>query len=159
MKKAPVICIVAAVFVVTSYAIWSFARPAHAVGFGERIRHDDFLFSVEGARRAPRGDASIVSVDVLVVNQAKRVGYEWRDSIAYLTDDRGTRYGSESDGTYEIAPGNELRRTVRFRVPRDAANLSLHFWDGVFMGDALDGVAYAKTYVPLPAISRTSPQR
>jgi hypothetical protein len=34
-------------------------------------------------------------------------------------------------------------------VPANSSRPMLRFWDGVFMGDALNGVAYAHAAVPL----------
>jgi len=146
MRKAFMGGAAAAALVVTSYAVWSFARPGPVVALRTPLRHDDFLFSVNGANSRGRH----VTIDILVVNQARRVDYAWRDSIAYLQDDRGNRYAPVSRHSFELAPGASRTAHVAFDVPVDARGLGVRFWDGIFMGDALDGALYARSLVALP---------
>lgn len=147
MRKAFMGGAAVAAFVVTSYAVWSFSRPGPVVAMRTPLRHDDFLFSVNDARAA---SATRVVVDILVVNQARRVGYAWNDSIAYLQDERGNRYNAVSRHAFELSPGTSRTAQVTFDVPADARGLAVRFWDGIDMGDALDGARYARSLVALP---------
>lgn len=135
-----------AVLVITSYTAWSFARTGPIVGLHQPVRHDDFLFTVNGVR--PRQKQLLV--EILVVNQAKRVDYHWRDSIAYVQDARGNRYAAVSGGRFTLAPGDSRTATAAFDIPNDARGLTLRFWDGIDMGDALDAATYARSRLELP---------
>ena len=139
-----------AAFVVTSYSVWSFTRPGPLVGMRTPIRHDDFLFSVNGTRTSPApNNEHHLLVDVLVVNQAKRVDYEWRDTIAFIEDADGKRYDPVSHNTFSLQPGESRTATVSFLVPRMIREPVVRFWDGIYMGDAFNGGAYARTRVSI----------
>jgi len=139
----------AAALVVTSYAVWSFTRPGPLVPMHTALRHDDFLFSVNGLSTIAEGGTNRLLVDVLVINQAKRVNYEWRDAIAFLEDGRGNRYEPASHNAFSLAPGESRVATVTFEVPRETRHPVVRFWDGIYMGDAFNGVAYARVRVSL----------
>ena len=87
---------------------------------------------------------------ILVQNQARRVGYPWRDSIAYLADASGTRYRPSSKGAFSLAPGESRVAHVVFNIPANGAGVVLRFWDGIFMGDAFDANVYGRTAVRIP---------
>jgi len=140
----------AAALVVTSYAVWSFTRPGPLVSMHTPIRHDDFLFSVNATRSTPHSaGVNRLSLDVLVVNQAKRVNYDWRDTIAFVEDVDGKRYDPVSTETFTLAPGESRIATVTFDVPASIRQPVVRFWDGIYMGDAFNGGAYARTRVSI----------
>lgn len=97
----------AAALVVTSYAVWSFTRPG------------------------PRRHGGFVTIDILVVNHARRAKYAWRDSIAYLQDERGDRYTPVSSQAFELTPGASRTVRVAFDVPALARGLAVRFLDGI----------------------------
>lgn len=116
----------AAALVVTSYAVWSFARP------GRLLRHDGF-----------------VTIEILVVNHARRAAYAWRDSVAYLQDDCGNRYAPVSSQAFAVSPGTSRTVCVAFDVPVDARGLAVRFRDGIRMSDAVDRPLTARLPAPL----------
>ena len=132
------------------YVVGSAAKPAQQIAIGDPIRHDDFLFTVQRiAQRHSRG-MTHYDVAILVQNQAVRVDYHWRDAIAYVTGSEGQRYRPTSDGEFVLAPGESRTANVQFDIPAFVRGASLRFWDGIFMGDALNGGAYAKAAIVLP---------
>ncbi len=88
-------------------------------------------------------------VAILVQNQALRVDYRWRDDIAGVTDRAGVRYRPTSCGQFVLGPGQSRIADVTFDLPRAARDAKIQFWDGIFMGDALNGGAYAKARIVL----------
>ncbi len=132
-----------------TYIVWCNARPAFTVAVGTPIRHDDFLFTVTAVRRIPLSDSfTEYHVDVLVRNEAMRVPYKWRDSIAYLRDASGRSHPPLTNGAFTLNPSESGTAHLLFRLRADSSN-PLRFWDGIFMGDAFNGVAYAHAAVPL----------
>ena len=131
------------------YAIVSAAQATHSVNIGEPIRHDDFLFTVERIASQTSGDRTRYHVSILVQNQAVRVGYRWHDAIAYIDDASGVHYRPSTNDEFVLAPGESRITNVAFDLPRTIGRPSLRFWDGIFMGDALNGAAYAKARVGL----------
>lgn len=123
--------------------------PTENVAIGQPIRHDDFLFTVERVTRESRVDGVRYHVAILVQNQALRVDYRWRNDIAYVTDRRGVRYRPTSSGQFVLGPGESRTAGLTFDLPRDARDVKLQFWDGIFMGDALNGGAYANARIVL----------
>ena len=128
--------------------------PVYEVARGTAIRHDDFSYTVTGVTRRPRYPRhQRYTVTIVVENRAMRVGYVWRDNIAYVRDGRGPRYAPVSRGTFTLAPG--VRRTValEFDLPDTVRHPQLRFWDGIYMGDVFNAVRYAKAGVPLTGIA------
>jgi hypothetical protein len=144
----------AAVLALVAYAGWMRIRPPYPVAIGTPIRHDDFLFTVLDVRRqALSGGGASYRVAVNVENQAKVVNYQWRDTIASVRAFDATGFGHdffpETNGVFIIAPGESRVAHLTFYVPAGMSSANLQFWDGIFMGDALNGAAYAKAVVPL----------
>ena len=131
------------------YVVVSAERPARDVAIGVPIRHDDFLFTVQRITTHRSGEMTHYDVAILVQNQALRVDYHWRDDIAYVAASNGERFPPASRGEFVLAPGQSRTATVRFGLPGTLAGPSLRFWDGIFMGDAFNGGAYAKASIPL----------
>ena len=138
------------VLALAAYAFWSAFRPVQLAAIDQPIRHDDFLFSVRHVtRKAATGGKVLYTVDVVVENQAVRVPYRWDDSIVYVTDAREHRYAPLTAAAFTIDPGQSGYSAVQFELPQGAAAPTLRFWDGILMGDVLDGAAYVRTGVPL----------
>ena len=124
--------------------------PVYPVAPGTPIRHDDFTFTVRSIRSEQQSKAECAyDVEVAIENQARAVNYTWNDRIAYVRDGRGPRFAAQSPRETTIAPGQTARVHLRFVVPSALRSPQLRFWDGVFMGDALDGVRYARAAVAL----------
>jgi hypothetical protein len=149
--------LVAAVFIlILGFAAWATLRAPYVVMVGTPIRHDDFLFTVTRiGRQQLAGGTTLYRVGVNVQNEAKVVNYRWRDDIAYVRAFDGQGFGhnfsSSTYGSFVLAPGEARTARLEFRIPPDVSSPALHFWDGIFMGDALNGAAYTKAVVPLGA--------
>jgi hypothetical protein len=146
----------AIVIAAAGLAAFAVARTPYVVAVGSPIRHDDFLFTVTAVHRTRLADGTAqCRVAVLVQNQAKVVDYQWRDSIAYVRAFDNGGYGhnffSTTHGSFVIRAGEERTANLTFDVPRGYSSANVRFWDGIFMGDALDGGAYGKAIVPLEA--------
>lgn len=128
----------------------NFFGPAYTVPLGAPVRHDDFTFTVTAVSRTslPGGQLTY-TVHVAVANQAKRVPYHWNDRIAYVREGRGPRYYAVTRQDVTIAAGDIANLTLKFVVPESVTHPALRYWDGVFMGDAFNGAAYAKAAVRL----------
>ena len=137
---------IAALGVVGGYATVCVYGPVREVAIGTPIRHDDFFFTMTNVARS--GGAHY-DVTVLVQNRARRVDYEWRDTIAYVQVGGGKRYAPVSDARFIIGPGVSREAHVAFELPAGAKDVDLRFWDGIFMGDAFDAAAYSRTAVRL----------
>jgi hypothetical protein len=154
-KVKIVIVIVAAVIVVgVAFAAWVYVRVPYVVAVGTPIRHDDFLFTVTAIQRGrlPDGVAQY-RVAVRVQNQAKVVNYHWRDTIAHVRAFDSAGFGRDflplTNGSFLLRAGEERTAHLTFDVPSGYSSANLRFWDGTFMGDALNGGAYGKAIVPV----------
>lgn len=138
------------------------------VGIGDRVRHDDFLYSVVGVERArqiderrARGTFHIVTFRV--ENRAGRVAHEWDNDVAYVVDERGRQFDNDRDAQQSLehrAPFGltdryvtcvEMDQTTKlvFDVPDDVTSLFLKFRGFLLMGDVFDGNQYKRTRVKL----------
>ena len=149
------------------FALFSSGSPTRAVGIGEPIRQDDFLYTVVGVAKTPTLGASprrlvahgeFYVATIQVDNQAKRVDYRWDPSIVYVVDAGGKRYGPTLDAQrildgenpdLVIAAGSSARYQVAFDLPRTIQHPALAFSNGVLMGDVFDFAQYARARVPL----------
>ena len=138
------------------------------VGLGERVRHDDFMYSVVGVDRAKQiGDRRAAGtfhiVTFQVENRAGRVSHEWGNDVAYVIDERGRQF--ENDGAAQrvlearkpfglsdqyVTRAEALQTTkLVFDVPDDAEAPYLKFRGHLLMGDVFDGNLYKRTRVRL----------
>src|SRR5581483_413506 len=84
-RRFGVAAVVAIVLIITAFVGWNVLRPPYVVSLGTPIRHDDFLFTVTRVQRQELADGTLLyRVGIRVENQAKVVGYTWRDAIAYV---------------------------------------------------------------------------
>ena len=144
------------VLIMLALAAFSLSRTPYVVAVGTPIQHDDFFFTVTAISRHRFADGSAhYSVSVRVQNQAKVVDYQWRDSIAYVRAFDSGGFGHDffpvTHGSFTLRAGEERTAKLAFDVPRGYSSANLRFWDGIFMGDALNGGAYTKAIVPLEA--------
>jgi hypothetical protein len=138
------------------------------VGVGDRVRHDDFLYSVAGVERAKeigdrhaRGTFHIVTFRV--ENRAGRVTHEWSNDIAYVVDERGRQFDNDTEAQRALdrhAPFGlsdryvtraEMDQTTKlvFDLPDDVKSPYLKFRGFLLMGDVFDGNQYKRTRVKL----------
>ncbi|HEX5275816.1 MAG TPA: hypothetical protein VFW34_11145 [Candidatus Rubrimentiphilum sp.] len=144
------------VLIVGAFVVSSVIRPPTVVAVGTPIQHDDFFFTVTAIDRRTLADGTAhYRVSVRVQNQAKAVGYRWRDGIAYVRafDSRGfgRNFLPVTHGSFVLAAGQERTAKLAFEIPPGYSSANLRFWDGAFMGDAFNGAAYGKAIVPLEA--------
>lgn len=144
MWRALAIAAVGAIVLVAYYG-----DPVHVIPRGSPIVHDDFVFTVGSVTVLRRAHDATYDVIITVDNRAKRVPYMWRDNIAYVVDDSGRTYQALSHAASEILPGVRAQVRVTFVLPASARRPALRFWDGVLMGDVIDGAQYTKAAVPL----------
>jgi hypothetical protein len=144
---------------VVGFFIFGFYRdePTRVVQRGAQIRQDDFKYSVVGVNRtkvlgrtAARGVFYVVTV--AIENDALRVDYVWDPSIVRVIDARGTTYPAldvMQSASTRIPAGATRRFEVAFDLPPAVRDPALAFSNGILMGDAFDGAAYAKARIPL----------
>jgi hypothetical protein len=156
--KTKILVAIVAAIVLTggAFAAFAFARTPYVVAVGTPIRHDDFLFTVTEIHASRlEGGGARYRVAVRVQNQAKVVGYQWRDTIALVrafdTAGFGRNFLPLTDGSFILQAGEERTVQLTFDVPAGYSSANLRFWDGIFMEDALNGGAYGKAIVPLEA--------
>ncbi|HET9392799.1 MAG TPA: hypothetical protein VFO29_04650 [Candidatus Rubrimentiphilum sp.] len=138
------------------FVLWAVPRVPHVIALGTPIQHDDFFFTVIQSKRQQLPDRSArYHVAVVVRNGAKVVNYQWRDAIAYVRafDDRG--FGHDfyplTHRSFILPAGSARTTELEFRIPPGFSSANLRFWDGIFMGDAINGGAYSREIVPLEA--------
>jgi len=138
------------------------------VGVGDRVRHDDFMYSVVGVDRAKEignrhAHGTFHIVTFRVENRAGRVSHEWGNDVAYVVDERGRQF--ENDGEVQrtldarapfglsdhyVTRAEALQTTkLVFDVPDDAEAPCLKFRGYLLMGDVFDGNLYKRTRVRL----------
>ena len=128
--------------------------PDNVVAVGEPVRQDDFLYTVTRVVKH-RDDASIwYVVTIRVDNEAKVVDYRWRDEIAYVTDAAGRRYRALNDpqSTTDRPPipaGASATYTLTCELPASERHPTLHYSNGILMGDVFDGAAYQRAAISL----------
>ncbi len=172
MKKLLALAAFGVTFCAAVYIPYVLTRPEKIIGLGDKIRHDDFFYSVvnvktlkkigEGEKRvAARGTFYIVTLKV--ENHAIRVSHEWDISMAYVEDESGNKHlpfaeGQEAwdetqgvkNAARHITPhGASETADIVFDLPGDVKNPGLRIWKDVLMGDLFDGVAYRKVKVQL----------
>ena len=134
----------------------------------DRIRHDDFEYSVTGVDKLERiGNVTARGVFYLVTfvveNHARRVDHGWHNNTAYLVDEHGQTYDNEAaaqqaleqirpfglKGRYLTPPGAVDKTVLVFDVPRDVKEPYLKVRGEFLMGDLFDGNQYKRTRVQL----------
>ena len=172
MKKLLVPIFLVGAIITGLYIAYVLARPEKVIGFGEKIHHDDFDYSVLKVEKlksmgdgtpSPSPQGTFYVVTLKVENNAKRVMHVWNDSMAYIVDDAGKEYHPSPEGqrAWDLAKGKisvSLHSTppgvfettqIVFDLPADAKNPCLKIWKDVLMGDMFDGIAYRKVKVSL----------
>jgi uncharacterized protein DUF4352 len=128
--------------------------PMDIVPIGQPVRQDDFTYTVTRILKERNADTVSYVVAIRVNNDAKRVDYRWSDDAVFVADAAGRRYRAASSTTLAadrapIPPGASAAYDLTFRLPADAKNPMLRYWNGILMGDVFDGLAYARTAVAL----------
>jgi len=154
MPLKAVIAAAAGILALGGFAfVWFAESTPIEVSSGTRVRHDDYAFILDRVALKTQTDGSrAVAVTLRVENDAKRVAYVWQASTAYAVDSAGRHYAADrqaSSAARSIPAGERATVGLVYRVPADASDLHLAFWDGILMGDVLDGVRYARLRLPL----------
>ncbi len=128
--------------------------PMDIVPIGQAVRQDDFTYTVTRVLKERTADTVSYVVTIRVNNDAKRVDYRWSDDTVFVTDAAGRRYRAAAPTTpaadrAPISPGASAAYDLTFDLPADAKNPMLRYWNGILMGDVLDGLAYTRTAVAL----------
>ncbi len=172
MKKLVLLMIVVGATVTGLYIAYVLTRPEKVIGFGEKIHHDDFDYSVlkvEKLKTLGDGTRSVSTqgtfyvVTLKVENNAIRVNHQWDISMAYVEDQTGRKYRhsvkaqkvwDEAQSIPNAAVHNTSHGAVEtadivFDLPEIVQNPCLKIWKDVLMGDMFDGVAYRRVKVQL----------
>ncbi len=164
MKSKILFSIILALF------IFSACSSEKTIGLKENIHHDDFEYSVQNVSKTQfigsvKAKSFFYIVTFRVENNAKRVGHDWDNSIAYLTDENGTEYEDSYEfqkrlrfrGTYPFnllekyrtQPGETDSTLLVFELPADAKEVYLKVRGEFLMGDLFDGSQFKKTRIKL----------
>lgn len=172
MKKLVLLMIVAGATVTGLYIAYVLTRPEKVIGFGEKIHHDDFDYSVlkvEKLKTLGDGTRSVSTqgtfyvVTLKVENNAIRVNHQWDISMAYVADQTGRKYhhsvkaqeswddakGVQNTALHNTPHGSFETADIVFDLPENVQNPCLKIWKDVLMGDMFDGVAYRRVKVQL----------
>jgi hypothetical protein len=137
-----------------------------SAGLNTPIRLDDFVFTIESARkipeaRAPSGKVRYV-VTMRIANQAKRVDWKFNSIDPVLIDGSGREYHIAVDAQKEhqaelgqpdptarpIPAGGVVVKDLVYEVPADTRQPSMKLSGGV--GDVLETVLLGKKRFVLP---------
>jgi hypothetical protein len=147
-------------------------RSRYVISAGERIHHDDFEYSVSDyvvTRFLKNGSDTLHArgmfyvVTFKVDNEAKRVSHEWKNSTAYIIDERGGKYESDTDAqkfyesyhpfglkdNYSTAAGSSDSTILIFDLPFNVTRPGLKVRGEILMGDIFNGVKFRKMLVRL----------
>lgn len=138
------------------------------VGLNSEIQHDDYFYSIASFKKAyaigglkPKGLFYIV--EFKVINRAKRVDHPWKNTIAFMTDEKGIEYDNQTEAQktlFGLEPFNlkdehvtkagETETTLFvFDLPRDVKEPAVKFRGEFLMGDMFDGNRFKHTKVKL----------
>jgi hypothetical protein len=144
------------------------AGPPRTIGIGQNIHHDDFEYTVRRVERLDQiGTLKPVGLFYVVTfqveNRARRVGHDWDNTLAYLTDERGREYENSASAQralndlepfnwrdrYHTNAGDTETTKFVFDLPRTVAEPYLRVRGETLMGDVFDGNQFTKTRVNL----------
>ena len=116
------------------------------VGLNTPIRYDDFAFSVTNVRRdtSASGKNAPTIVTLKVHNQARRVPFQFRRSMAVIVDDQGRSFRIDPQGqaaldaargkpdplAAPIPAGTSAQTDLVFKIPDDARRPRLNLNSG-----------------------------
>lgn len=142
--------------------------PDAIIGLGQRIRHDDFDYSVTQVERTSdigdrHTDGVFVIVTFRVENRAERVGHRWNNWIAYVLDDEGRVFENDQGAQRELLrtrpfiyaeeyvtpPGEADETSLVFELPASSGAAQLKVRGFLMMGDVFDGNRFRRTRVQL----------
>jgi hypothetical protein len=147
-------------------------KTEYIIGVGERIHHDDFEYSVPGymvTRFLKNGSDTLHAqgmfyiVTFKVENNAKRVGHEWDNSIAYIVDERAGSFEnvpevqkflekSKSFGlkeSYNTVAGSADSTCLAFDLPFNVTLPYLKVRGSILMGDMFNGALFRRVRIQL----------
>jgi hypothetical protein len=147
-------------------------KREYVIGIGEKIHHDDFEYSVSDiiiSRFLRNGSDTLHArgmfylVKFKVENNAKRVSHEWKNSIAYIVDERSGTFQNDPEiqkfyekskpfGLKEkyITPAGSSDSTyLAFDLPFSVTMPYLKVKGDILMGDVLDGALFRRVRIKL----------
>lgn len=146
--------LILAVAALTAGVFYIRSLPDTIVAVGQPVRQDDFLYTVTRVVKHRENESLWYVVTIRVDNQAKVVAYRWRDEIAYVTDAAGHRYRTLPDPQIAsdrppIPAGASAAYSLTYVLPASEQHPTLHYSNGILMGDVFDGAAYRRAAIPL----------
>jgi len=108
----------------------SIVNPQRVYRVGDTQCFDDWCMQVVAAQWADTPTVGRYEVTLQLSNRARRVPMGEKGTVVYLVDAQGRRYdpaGDRADMPLDVMlqPGESIRATRQFEVPRDTPNLSL----------------------------------
>ena len=170
-KSILILSVIAASFALNTVSCKS-DNKAYIIGLNQNIHHDDFEYSVTAFKTTPKLETDrdtifargiFYLVHFKVVNNALRVGHQWNNSIAYMVDEKGTRYENIEEtqvlinryvpfglkNIYNTPHGTADSTILVFDLPADAREPYLMVRGEILMGDAFNGARFKKMKVKL----------
>jgi hypothetical protein len=148
--------------------LYGCSSKEQTIGLKENLQHDDFFYSVQDAEtvekigeREAKGTFYIVSFRVR--NDAKRVEHEWKNNVAYVTDENGNVYENDNElqkllnsiqpfgyrDSYISKAGTTESTIFVFDIPDNVKETYLKYRGEYLMGDIFDGNRFKNTRVKL----------
>jgi hypothetical protein len=155
-------------FILSAVILTSCSSDEKTIGLNQMLQHDDFFYSVLYVETASmiegkKANGTFYIVKFKVQNDAKRVSHEWKNNVAYITDDKGREFENNNDlqkllnsaqpfgykDTYITNAGTSESTLFIFDVPNDVKEPYLRYRGEYLMGDMFDGNRFKNTKVKL----------
>ena len=160
------------IFFIVLLTSCTYDRSRYVIGTGDKILHDDFEYSVSDymvTRFLKNGSDTLHAkgifyvVNFRVENNAKRVSHLWKNSTAYIQDERGTIYENDSAAQffynsahpfepkeiYETAAGSTDSTILIFDLPFNVTKPGLRVRGEILMRDIINGARFRKMLIKL----------
>jgi hypothetical protein len=147
-------------------------KRSDIIVLNQNIHHDDFEYSVTAFTKTSeiiaekdtlRTNDIFYLVHFKVVNEALRVGHKWDNTIAYLVDEKGTRYENIEEiqdaldrslhfglkHIYNTPHGSSDSTILVFNLPAGVKKPYLKVRGESLMGDVFDAAHFRKVKVAL----------
>jgi len=160
------------IFFIVLFTSCTHDRSGYVIGVGDKIHHDDFEYSVSDylvTRFLKKGSDTLNAkgifyvVNFRVENKAKRVSHEWKNSTAYIQDERGTEYDNDPEAQnfyysehpsglkdiYKTPAGSTDSTILIFDLPFNVTKPGLRVRGEILMGDIFNGDKFRKMLIKL----------
>jgi hypothetical protein len=147
-------------------------KREYIIGLNERIRHDDFEYSVSNymvSRFLRNGPDTLKAQGVFYLvtfrtdNLAMRVSHKWNNNIAYIVDEKGRTFENKPDvqqyfektnpfglkENYITTAGRSDSTIIAFDLPFDVTKPCLKVKGEILMGDMFDGARFKRMRIKL----------